>query len=371
MPRFPTVGRRVAGRRRSRLGARRRAVAAATTTTAATRPPTTDAPTTTTRAARSRRSPGCPTPTGAEPRPPGALRSRSRTPPQARPAGRPRAADVVYEEVVEGDITRFLAMFNSTVPDVVGPVRSVRLDDPTSCGRSAGSSPTPAGAPATSTRSTQAPVNAVDENNAGDGDVPRRLPRRAPHNLFGRGSALFDARRRARAAAAAVPVPRDGRRPSRASRRATFTIGFRSGLLTRPTPGTPAPAPGTASIDGVPFTIAVGGAQIAPTNVVSSSSTTHGGVGEDGAEATSSARVTRGSSPAASSIRGRWIRPDKDQPDAATSTPRASPIQLRAGQHLGRAAPIGTAVDVVRRRAARPRAARSDGPAPSAEGSTR
>ena len=38
-------------------------------------------------------------------------------------------ADVVYEEVVEGGITRLAASFNSQAPDRVGPVRSVRKTD--------------------------------------------------------------------------------------------------------------------------------------------------------------------------------------------------------------------------------------------------
>ena len=38
-------------------------------------------------------------------------------------------ADVVYEEVVEGGITRLAAIFNSQAPDRVGPVRSVRKTD--------------------------------------------------------------------------------------------------------------------------------------------------------------------------------------------------------------------------------------------------
>ncbi len=49
--------------------------------------------------------------------------------PRARRPGIDQA-DVVYEEVVEGSITRFVAIFNSTVPDVIGPVRSVRAEDP-------------------------------------------------------------------------------------------------------------------------------------------------------------------------------------------------------------------------------------------------
>ena len=44
----------------------------------------------------------------------------------ARPQSGLIDADVVYEVYVEGGITRFLALFNSKYPEVVGPVRSVR-----------------------------------------------------------------------------------------------------------------------------------------------------------------------------------------------------------------------------------------------------
>ena len=50
------------------------------------------------------------------------------------PASRPQSgldsADIVYEEIVEGGITRFLAVFHSTDADPVGPVRSLRPTDP-------------------------------------------------------------------------------------------------------------------------------------------------------------------------------------------------------------------------------------------------
>lgn len=39
------------------------------------------------------------------------------------------AADVVYETVTEGGITRFNCIFQSTLPQTVGPVRSARLSD--------------------------------------------------------------------------------------------------------------------------------------------------------------------------------------------------------------------------------------------------
>ncbi|MGI9080531.1 MAG: DUF3048 domain-containing protein [Acidimicrobiales bacterium] len=48
----------------------------------------------------------------------------------ARPQAGVDAADVVYEEVVEGGLTRLLAVYQSTDADPIGPVRSVRPTDP-------------------------------------------------------------------------------------------------------------------------------------------------------------------------------------------------------------------------------------------------
>ena len=50
---------------------------------------------------------------------------------EARPQTGLDQADVVWEEVVEGGITRFAAVFQSRVPAEVGPVRSVRPMDST------------------------------------------------------------------------------------------------------------------------------------------------------------------------------------------------------------------------------------------------
>jgi hypothetical protein len=48
-------------------------------------------------------------------------------------AGRPQvgiaAADIVFEELVEGGVTRYLAVFHTAIPDEVGPVRSGRPQD--------------------------------------------------------------------------------------------------------------------------------------------------------------------------------------------------------------------------------------------------
>ena len=46
--------------------------------------------------------------------------------PAARPQSGLNKADIVYEVLAEGDVTRFLAIFQSEQPDSVGPVRSAR-----------------------------------------------------------------------------------------------------------------------------------------------------------------------------------------------------------------------------------------------------
>jgi hypothetical protein len=48
---------------------------------------------------------------------------------QARPQTGLGAADLVYEEVVEGGITRYVAVYQSSLPTAVGPVRSIRPMD--------------------------------------------------------------------------------------------------------------------------------------------------------------------------------------------------------------------------------------------------
>lgn len=49
--------------------------------------------------------------------------------PEARPQTGLNSADVVYETVTEGGITRFNCIFQSVIPKTLGPVRSARLSD--------------------------------------------------------------------------------------------------------------------------------------------------------------------------------------------------------------------------------------------------
>lgn len=47
--------------------------------------------------------------------------------PSARPQSGLKAAGVVYEAIAEGGITRFLALYQQAKPQLIGPVRSVRM----------------------------------------------------------------------------------------------------------------------------------------------------------------------------------------------------------------------------------------------------
>ena len=101
--------------------------------------------------------------------------------------GRPQAgtnqADIVYVEQVEGGLTRLMAIFNSTLPSAIEPVRSVRPSDPelaleyghiifvASGGSHAGIAPL-----------LKSPLKRVIDDNAGPG-FHRDPNRDAPENL--------------------------------------------------------------------------------------------------------------------------------------------------------------------------------------------
>lgn len=50
--------------------------------------------------------------------------------PEARPQYGLESTDLVYEELVEGGLTRYVAVWHSNVPQQIGPVRSIRPMDP-------------------------------------------------------------------------------------------------------------------------------------------------------------------------------------------------------------------------------------------------
>jgi hypothetical protein len=269
---------------------------------------------------------GLPDPTGvAQTRP--VLSVKVENTPEARPQSGLESADIVWDEVVEGQITRLLAMFQSRSTDVVGPIRSVRLTDPLIVWPVGGIFAFSGGAPAIVTAINAAPVKVIDEN-AANAAMFRDTSKRAPHNLFGHPDALW-----AFGGTPAPPPPlfrylRAGTAETGGTPAASVSIGFRGEYSVGYTWDA---ASGTwlRSTAGRPF-MSRSGAQIATQNVVVLPVTYQGGVGEEGSVAEligqGSATVLAGGR----SIPARWTRPDKTRPMQLTTTDGA-PIRLVPG----------------------------------------
>jgi hypothetical protein len=110
--------------------------------------------------------------------------------PEALPQWGIDRADVVYEEIVNGGITRLAAIFNSQAPAKVGPVRSVRPTDTAIVWPLGGIFAYSGGAPYAVASISSAPVKLLDETTAGAA-MYRDPTRQAPHNLYASAGALF------------------------------------------------------------------------------------------------------------------------------------------------------------------------------------
>ncbi len=158
-----------------------KSAAGATTTTTTT---TTTAPTYPTAPLT-----GLPDPGGAALQRP-ALTVKIENTPEALPQWGIAQADVVYEEIVNGGITRLAAVFNSQAPAKIGPVRSVRPTDTQVVYPLGGIFAYSGGAQYAINSIETAPVKLIDEDAAGNA-MFRDPDLEAPHNLFARGPQLF------------------------------------------------------------------------------------------------------------------------------------------------------------------------------------
>ena len=132
---------------------------------------------------------GLPDPSGLSVKRP-ALTVKIENTPQALPQWGIDQADVVYEEIVNGGITRLAAIFNSHAPAKVGPVRSVRPTDTQVVWPLGGIFAYSGGAPYAVASISTAPVKLIDENSAGTA-MFRDPNLYAPHNLFAIAPRLF------------------------------------------------------------------------------------------------------------------------------------------------------------------------------------
>jgi hypothetical protein len=133
---------------------------------------------------------GLPDPSGASITRP-ALTVKIENTPDALPQWGVDQADVVYEEIVNGGITRLAAIFNSQAPAKLGPVRSVRPTDTQVVWPLGGIFAYSGGAAyAVASISTVPNLKLVDESSAGAA-MFRDPTRYAPHNLYATAPLLF------------------------------------------------------------------------------------------------------------------------------------------------------------------------------------
>jgi len=160
------------------------------TTTTPTTPTTASTTTTTLPTYPTAPLTGLPDPSGLSVKRP-ALTVKIENTPQALPQWGIDQADVVYEEIVNGGITRLAAIFNAHAPEKVGPVRSVRPTDTQVVWPLGGIFAYSGGAPyAVASISTVPGLKLIDESSAGTA-MFRDPNLYAPHNLFAIASQLF------------------------------------------------------------------------------------------------------------------------------------------------------------------------------------
>ncbi|MDQ0426149.1 DUF3048 domain-containing protein [Cellulomonas iranensis] len=102
----------------------------------------------------------------------------------ARPQTGLEQADVVWETIVEFEVSRFVAVFQSQVPEEVGPIRSVRPMDPLIVAPLGGLLVYSGGQPGILALAQQAGVQIVSHD-AGAPGMYRSKARKAPHNVYG------------------------------------------------------------------------------------------------------------------------------------------------------------------------------------------
>jgi hypothetical protein len=266
--------------------------------------------------------------------------------PEARPQSGLDVADIVYEEVVEGGVTRFIAILHSAAPPLAGPVRSVRPMDPDILSAYHGLFAYSGGIPAFVSLMRKAPVQDVNVDVATDAYSWDKA-RRAPYNTFispeklwpkAKGDnakppqAMFDFR------AAGEPFG-DADAPHvsiRYSPRASATYDWDAGAGTwkRGQNGTPHM---TAS-----------GVQIAPQNLIVQFVTTRtlNYVDQSGSNVVESNVVGSGDAWILSGGRvtkGRWSKASETAPTKYTDA-AGNPVKLTAGRTWVHFAPVGSAV---------------------------
>jgi hypothetical protein len=284
---------------------------------------------------------GLPDPTGESLTRP-ALWVKIENTPEARPQAGLDVADVVYEQVTEAGITRFITLFNSQIPDVVGPIRSTRAMDSDVAAPLGGVFAYSGGIPQSVDLISHAPVAAVDET-AARSAMFRDRSKRAPHNLYGHANDLLGL-----GAGQPTPIPPlfsyvTAGQPFAGDPVSAFRVDFDAPYAPIYT-FDPTSRTWLRSIGLTPF-MAASGSQIAPTNVIVQFvpcclPVPEGGiyitVGTGEAWVFSDGKV----------VRGTWSRNDRSQV-TTFSDANNQPIRLNPGRTWVEFVPNGDNVDVL------------------------
>ncbi|WP_456787562.1 DUF3048 domain-containing protein [Cellulomonas sp. P5_C5] len=111
---------------------------------------------------------------------------------EARPQTGLDQADVVWEQVVEGGISRFVAVYQSQVPAEVGPIRSVRPMDPAITAPLHGLIAFSGGQPQFVQDLKNAGLQTVSMDAGADGFYRKKGVGPAPHNVYGTPQTFWD-----------------------------------------------------------------------------------------------------------------------------------------------------------------------------------
>ena len=266
--------------------------------------------------------------------------------PEARPQAGLDVADVVYEEVVEGGVTRFIAILHSSAPPLAGPVRSVRPMDPDILSSYGGLFAYSGGIPAFVSMMRKAPVQDVNVDVATDA-YSWDKSRRAPHNTFITPEKLWP---KAKGDNAAPPPAMFDFRPAGAP----FGDADAPRVSIRYSPRASAAYDWDAASaswkrtqNGTPHMTA-SGAQVAPQNVVIQFVTTRtlGYRDQSGSNVVESETVGSGEAWILANgriVKGKWSKPSATAVTKYTDA-NGNPVKLTAGRTWVHFAPVGSDV---------------------------
>ena len=244
-------------------------------------------------------------------------------------------ADILFEELVEGGVTRFAAVFHSQLPERVQPVRSVRGPDPELALSVGGVFAYSGGAGPFVARINAVPVVSVNETSAGG--AMYRVAGKAPYNLAANAAALAGlSGEAARSPFSFGPIAATGGAANNVTVRISRaqTSNFRwdgaSGRYLR--------------FNGSSPEVTQAGAQVSFSNVVVLGVATAGTgvIDTAGSESPNSITVGQGSAWVfrdGQVIPGTWSRPDGTSPWVLTDT-AGNRINLAAGRTMVELLPV-------------------------------